>query len=123
MDRDDLKLLAEIAILGSNTAQTRDAQIIIEALQLTHQGEELAVTTLALNEYNQGKFDLAADRLIHWCDKHPAGVAHSLLAMVFWTWGKNADAERQCRFVLANADDQHAKQLALSIVEQMGVTI
>lgn len=123
MDKAVLKLLAEIAILGSNNAQTKPAQVIIDALKLTHDGHEIAVTTQALNEFNQGKFDHAANTLMPWCDKHPAGVAHSLLAMVFWQWGKSSDAERICRQVVAETQEPTAKELASQILQQMGVTI
>lgn len=123
MQKDDLQLLAEIAILGSNNAQTQDAQVIIDAIRLISPEAEISVTTQALNFLNQGKFDHAANILAPWCDKHSAGVAHSLLAMIYWQWGKMSDAERYCRQVLANSEDQSASSLATQIINQMGVTI
>ncbi len=123
MDKNNLKLLAELAMLGSNTAQTRDAQIIVNALKLTYEGEGLALHIQALNEFNQGKFDIAVDTLTPWCDKNPAGINHALLGLVYSVWGQNSLAERQSRFVLDNAEEAAACELARVTLGNMGITV
>jgi len=123
MDKSNLKLLAEIAMLGSNTAQTRDAHIIIDALKLTFEGEGLALHIQALNEFNQGKFDIAVATLSPWCDKNPAGINHALLGLIYSVWGQNSLAERQSLFVLDNSEEVAACELARATLENMGITV
>ena len=122
MDIQDIKLLADIGVLGSNSGLTREAENIFAALRSSHTGEQVAVTTTALNLFNRGQFPEAADTLSKWCEGRTPGIPHALLAMVYVTWGYNVNAEAYARDVLAHATEPEACSLAEEVLNGMGVT-
>ena len=122
MDIQDIKLLADIGVLGSSSGLTREAEHVFAALRLSHTGEQVAVTTTALNLFNRGQFPEAAETLSKWCEHKTPGIPHALLAMVYWTWGFNVNAEAYARDVLVQATEEEAKALAKEVLNGMGVT-
>ena len=122
MNIQDIKLLADIGVLGSNSGLTREAEHIFAALRLSHSGEQVAITTTALNYFNRGQFPEATETLSNWCEGRTPGIPHALLAMVYWTWGFNINAEAYARDVLAQATEEEAQALAKEVLNGMGVT-
>lgn len=122
MNIDDIKLIADIGVLGSSSGLTREAEQVFAALRLTHAGEQVTVTTSALNLYNKGDFPAAADTLSKWCENKSPCIAHALLALVYWTWGYNVNAEAYAREVIAQADEQEAQSLAKNVLDGLGVS-
>lgn len=122
MDIQNIKLLAEIGVLGSNQGLTKDAESIFSALRLSHQGEQVSVTTTALNFYNKGDFPQAAKTLSAWCEQNPPHIPHALLALVYWSWGYNVNAEAYAKEVLANTQEVSARALAENVLNEMGVS-
>ncbi|MCF6455668.1 hypothetical protein [Pseudoalteromonas sp. MMG024] len=122
MDIQDIKLLADIGVLGSNSGLTREAEHIFAALRLSKSGEQIAVTTTALNLFNRARFPEAAQTLSKWCENKTPSIPHALLAMVYWTWGFNVNAEAYARDVLSQASEPEAHALAKEVLDGMGVT-
>lgn len=123
MEKGSLKLLAQIAVMGSNNGEFKDAQRIIDSLALTHSEHEIFTITSALNQFNQANFNQSIEILTKWCDKHPPSTAHSLLATAYWQADNPSKAEEYCRLVLSSSKDDKAKALASEIINEMGVTL
>ena len=119
MEEADLALLNEIAVWGSNHAETQHAQIIIEALKLAEGDSERVVCSQGLNDFNRGRFPEAVKLLGPWCDNNPPGTTHCMLAMTLWQWGRKAEAERYCRDVIESSESKEAIAFAKEILDNL----
>lgn len=117
MNAKDMQFLAGLGVVASNHALTQQADIIFNALALTHQGSEVAITTKALNAFNRGDFKAAVDVLTPWCEQQPVGIAHALLALVYQTWGYATRAQTLIACVLNESENPPAIQLVKALGE------